>query len=297
MKKVPFHKYHALGNDYLVIDPRDGVGSLELSPENIQRICHRNYGIGSDGILFGPITHSTGTDASRKSPFLRIYNPDGSEAEKSGNGIRIFSRYLKDSGYVQGSFTLHTLGGEVKVEFLDSPDSSAHSSAHSMIRVDMGRVTFDSQEIPVTGPKREVIQEPLKVGDKTFLVTCVSIGNPHCVIPLDQISEKLAREIGPAVENHPGFPKRINMQLLKVLNRKNIQIEIWERGAGYTLASGSSSCAAASVAFKLGLIDPSVTVHMPGGTLQIDQTEAGHVYMTGPVTRVAQGELDPEMFL
>ncbi len=271
-----FFKYHALGNDYLVIDPNKSP--YQPNPENVKLICHRNFGIGSDGILWGPIRQEN-------QPFgLRIFNPDGSEAEKSGNGIRIFSRYLLDAGYVTADkpFHLHTLGGNVAVEFIKNSD---------LIKVDMGKAIFESDKIPVTGKPREVISENLSIGDKTYQITCVSMGNPHCVIPLNDISENLARNLGPLVENHKIFPNRINMQLLKIIDRHNIQIEIWERGAGYTLASGSSSCAAASAAYKLGLVEHNVTVHMPGGQIIIDIQPDGHVHMTGPVTPVAKGEL------
>ncbi len=264
------------------MNPQELGSEFQLTPFLIQRICHRNFGIGSDGILYGPILEKNAP------PRLRIFNPDGSEAEKSGNGIRIFSRFLKDKGYVNGNFELQTLGGKVQVEFLDD--------TAQMIRIDMGQVTFESEKIPVKGPHRDVIQESLEVLGKKYQVTCLSIGNPHCVIPLPEISESLAREIGPHIENHASFPNRINLQLLKVINRKTIQIEIWERGAGYTLASGSSSCAAASAAYRLGLVDPSITVRMPGGEIQIDQTPSGQVLMTGSVTRVGQGELDSEIF-
>lgn len=277
MQPITFTKYHALGNDYIVIDPAKNNNLPVPTSDQIKLICHRNFGVGSDGILWGP-----GNDKGLMT--LRIFNPDGSEAEKSGNGIRIFSRYLKEAGYVKETFNLKTLGGLVKVEFLDD----------ELIKVDMGKAEFQSDLIPVAGPSRLITNEALDVNGQTFKVTCVSMGNPHCVIPLTTISENLAREIGPFVETHKNFPNKINMQLLKVIDRKNIQIEIWERGAGYTLASGSSSCAAASAAYKLGLVDRQIDVHMPGGTIKIDIQEDGHVHMTGPVTRIAQGELDKD---
>ena len=274
-----FHKYHALGNDYLVIDPQKT--RIDLSPDAIRLICHRNFGIGSDGILFGPILEA---GVIR----LRIFNPDGSEAEKSGNGIRIFSRYLVEAGYVKsGRFELMTKGGPVGVEVLDE--------TASLIRVDMGAVTFQSDRIPVTGAVREVVDEPLELDGNMYRATCLSIGNPHCVIPVDNISPEFAKKLGPSVESHPMFPNRINMQLMKVLDRNSIQIEIWERGAGYTLASGSSSCAAASAAFRLGMTDRHVRVHMPGGAIEIDIREDGHVHMTGPVEGIAQGVFSHDM--
>ena len=275
---MDFHKYHALGNDYIVMDPKNS--EIKLTPENIRLICHRNFGVGSDGILYGPIM-----DGDRIG--LRIYNPDGSEAEKSGNGIRIFSRYLVEAGYVSTKkFLLHTEGGKVAVEFL--------SDSAGLIKVDMGGVTFQSDEIPASGPSREVVDEVLDLAEGSFKVTCLSIGNPHCVVPLDEISEKLARKIGPEIENHAMFPNRINVQLLEVIDRRNIKIEIWERGAGYTLASGSSSCAAASAAHRLDLVDAQVSVHMPGGTIEIEIDKDGRVHMTGPVSSVAKGNFSEE---
>ena len=276
---MDFHKYHALGNDYIVIDPNRN--EISLTEANIQRICHRNFGIGSDGILYGPLFD--GGEIS-----LKILNPDGSEAEKSGNGIRIFSKYLFDEAYVEGrKFRLQTLGGEVAVEILD--DQARR------IKVDMGTVTFVSDEIPVSGERREVVDETLKVGDEEFKVTCASVGNPHCVIPMPEISKEMALKLGPPVEIHPLFPNKINVQLLKVIDRRNIQIEIWERGAGYTLASGSSSCAAASAAHKLGHVDSELTVHSPGGQIEIEIKSDGHIFMTGGVTGVMSGQFKPDL--
>ncbi|WP_425807442.1 diaminopimelate epimerase [Desulfitobacterium sp. Sab5] len=277
---MDFSKYHALGNDYIVIDPNKT--KFNLTKENIQLVCHRNFGVGSDGILYGPIIEGNNIK-------LKILNPDGSEAEKSGNGIRIFSRYLLDQGYINTtSFTLDTLGGKVLVTLLDPKGK--------LIKVDMGTVTFSSDSVPVAGESREVVDEVFKLGNTSVRITCASIGNPHCVIPLDEVSEELAKEFGPLIENHPMFPNRINMQLLRVIDRNNIEIEIWERGAGYTLASGSSSCAAASAAYKLGLVDNKLKVHMPGGSIEIDIDLDGHVHMTGSVSSVANGKFSDELW-
>jgi diaminopimelate epimerase len=274
-----FAKYHALGNDYLVMDPAT-AGPLP-SPAQIRRICHRNFGIGSDGILWGPLA-AEGADAG-----LRIYNPDGSEAEKSGNGLRIFSRYLFDRGLVgTAPFKIQTPGGLVESTVLESG---------ALVRVDMGKVSFMSDRIPVTGEKREVVDESITVGGRTFKFTAATIGNPHCVITLPDISEGMAREFGPALEVHSIFPRRTNVQFMKVIDRANIRIEIWERGAGYTLASGSSSSASAAVAHRLGLVDRAVTVRMPGGKIEIEIGDDYAIRMTGPVTRVGDGELQAEM--
>jgi diaminopimelate epimerase len=245
-------------------------------------VCHRNFGVGSDGILWGPLP-------SKQSEFgLRIFNPDGSEAEKSGNGLRIFSRYLWDRGLVKNPvFTVETPGGHVQSEI---------KNQGQLITVAMGRVSFDSSKIPVTGASREVINEKLTIQGREFTFCAATIGNPHCVIPLSEVTPELAKQYGPDIEIHPNFPRRTNVQFLKVLDRANIQIEIWERGAGYTLASGSSSSASAAVAHRLGLVDRSVTVHMPGGKIGIEIAPDFSIMMTGSVNKVAEGSMHPELF-
>ncbi len=275
-----FAKYHALGNDYIVFDPKNWRSPL--TPTQIKTICHRNYGVGSDGILLGPLP-------SKKADFaLRIFNPDGSEAEKSGNGLRIFSRYLWDKKLVgKEDFTVETPGGIVRATVLERGQ---------IVRVEMGRVSFWSDEIPVAGPRREVINEQIHLRGERFNFCAATVGNPHCVLPLKRISAELAKQIGPQLETHARFPNRTNVQLMRVLDRKNIQIEIWERGAGYTLASGSSSSAAAAVAHKLGLCDKKISVHMPGGKIEIEIGDDFAIRMTGPVTKVADGIIVKEMF-
>ena len=275
-----FTKYHALGNDYIVINPKDLPAPL--TTEQVKIICHRNFGVGSDGILLGPLPSTTAKCA------LKIYNPDGSIAEKSGNGVRIFSRYLWDTKFVgNDEFALQTDGGIVRSTVFDGG---------KMARVEMGKVSFDSEAIPVAGAKREVLNEKITVGGREFTFCAATIGNPHCILPLPEISAKLAHEFGPLLEVHPNFPRKTNVQFLKVLDRANIQIEIWERGAGYTLASGSSSSASAAVAHKLGLVDRSVTVHCPGGLIMIEIGDDFAIRMTGGVTRVSEGVISSEIF-
>ena len=278
-----FHKYHALGNDYSVLDPRDfPPWAPAPTTEQIRVVCHRNFGVGSDGILWGPLP-------SRQSEFgLRIFNPDGSEAEKSGNGLRIFSRYLWDQKLVQNpNFTVETPGGHVQVAIKDGG---------KLITIAMGSVSFSSDKIPVVGVPREVINETIAVLGREFTFCAATIGNPHCVIPLPEISSELAHRYGPHLETHPNFPRKTNVQFLRVLDRANIQIEIWERGAGYTLASGSSSSASAAVAHRLGLVDRSVTVHMPGGQIGIEIGDGFAISMTGTVNKVAEGTMHSELF-
>jgi diaminopimelate epimerase len=272
---MKFSKYHALGNDYLVLDPIDAPELPET--DATIRICHRNFGLGSDGILYGPIP----TD--RADFGLRIINPDGSEAEKSGNGLRIFARYLYDCDKVDTEpFTVDTIGGIVTCKISEGAQS---------ITVDMGKVTFGRESSPSTAATQG---ESLSIHGTDYTVYIADIGNPHCVVPLNEISETLACKDGAAIEVHPSFPNRTNVQFLKVIDRNNIQIEIWERGAGYTLASGSSSSAAAAVAHHIGLCDETITVHMPGGKIGIEIGDAYQIRMTGPATRVACMHFDPE---
>lgn len=278
---MKFSKYHALGNDYLVLDPKDSP--LPIEGKDCVKVCHRNYGLGSDGILYGP-------EKSDKADFkLRIYNPDASEAEKSGNGLRIFSRYLFDTGRVAEDkpFTVETLGGIVECVV---------SQGGKFITVEMGKVSFDAAKIPVNGVEGEVVNKEFEIDGKTYKYCAATVGNPHCVLPLDEISPELAHKIGPAIENMTSlFPNRTNVQFLKVLDRNNIQIEIWERGAGYTLASGSSSSAAAAVSHKLGLTDSDIKVHTQGGIIYITIKPDFSITMSGPATRVGVYEMDGEV--
>lgn len=272
------NKYHGIGNDYFVYDPNTNKG--RLTKDVIKKLCDRNYGIGSDGILFGPVY----TDGKMG---VKIYNPDGSEAEKSGNGVRIFAKYLFDAGYIkENKFTLSTLGGEVEIEYLDEFGTET--------KVFMGTAEFDTDKIPVSGANREIIDQPVMFHEHFYNTTCVSVGNPHCVIMMEEVNKQKVTELGPYVENASCFPNRINMQLLKVLDRGNIQIEIYERGAGYTLASGTSSCAAAAAAYKMGLVENKVTVHMPGGKLTVEIGEKFRIYMTGTVEKIGKLTVDLE---
>jgi diaminopimelate epimerase len=186
-------------------------------------------------------------------------------------------------------FTVETPGGNVRSEILDDG---------RLITVAMGTVSFDSARVPVNlpGAAREAINEKVTVLDREFTFCAATIGNPHCVIPLPAVDSGLAHRYGPHLETHPLFPRKTNVQFLQVLDRKNIRIEIWERGAGYTLASGSSSSASAAVAHRLGLVDRDVTVHMPGGTIGIGIGDGYSIMMTGTVNKVAEGVMHPELF-
>jgi len=275
-----YAKYHALGNDYIVIHPEKIQD--KLSEDMIRLICHRNYGIGSDGILFGPL------DSQDCNFGLRIFNPDGSEAEKSGNGLRIFARSLWDEHLVGSQrFTVETLGGMVSCEV---------SADGKNVKVEMGEVSFDSTTIPVEGASREVLNEELEIDGHVLGFCAATVGNPHCIVLSEHPTSEEAHRYGPLIEVDRHFPNRTNVQFMKVIDRDKIQIEIWERGAGYTLASGSSSTAAAAVAHKLGLCDPDIMVHMPGGRLHIQFSNGFFATMTGPVSKICDGVITDEMF-
>lgn len=273
-----YFKYHALGNDYLVIDP--ARAPLAPTPAAIRLLCDRHRGVGADGVLYGPVR-----EGDRLA--VRIFNADGSEAEKSGNGLRIFARYLREAGYVDGpECCVTTVAGDARVRF-DAPDGRLST-------VDMGRLTFSSHEIPVAGPPRQVLQETIDVGGRTFEISAASLGNPHCVVFVDEPSRELVCAWGPLLERHPLFPRRVNVQFARVLDPTTLRIEIWERGSGYTLASGSSSCAAAGVAHRLGKCAREVVVRMPGGTVRVWIDQDWRVRLQGPVASVGWGRLTEE---
>jgi len=271
-----FAKYHALGNDYLVIP------IMNLDKAKIVRICDRHYGIGADGILLGPLE-------SKSCDFgLRIFNPDGSEAEKSGNGLRIFSRYLWDEEFVgQAPFTVETQGGAVTCQV---------ENEGMEVSVEMGKVSFNGDRPLVNGDARDVLREQIQIADREFEFCAATVGNPHCIVLCNDPTPELARRYGPLIENEVRFPNRTNVQFMQVIDRRNIRIEIWERGAGYTLSSGSSSTAAAAVAYRLGLCDADICVHMPGGKLDIHLSTEFFARMRGPVNRIYSGSIDLEMF-
>jgi diaminopimelate epimerase len=278
---IPFAKGHGLGNDYIVMEEKDL--KAPLSQKAIERICDRNWGVGSDGILL--------LVPSQRADFgLRIFNPDGSEAEKSGNGLRIFAKYLWERGGLQKSpMRIETKGGVV--------EAVCHLDAGRVdqVTVEMGRATFRAPEIPMHGPDREVVGVPLQVGDRFLTVTAVSVGNPHCVVFTDALDDDEVRQLGPKIETHASFPNRTNVQFARVGARDTVDILIWERGAGYTLASGSSSCGAASAAVRNGLCDHGrVKVRMPGGELTIDVRPDWSLRLDGPVEEVYQGTLSTE---
>jgi diaminopimelate epimerase len=279
---IPFVKGHGLGNDYLVMQEQDLPGPL--STDAVVKICDRNWGVGSDGILLR-------VPSARADFGLRIFNPDGSEAEKSGNGLRIFAKFLRDHGHAtRDVFTVDTPGGIVECQ-------CRVTNGHvTFVTVEMGHATFRPAEIPMVHGAAEAVGVPLALGDAgTVTATAVSVGNPHCVVFVDRLDDDETRRLGPRLEHHQAFPRRTNVQFARVLGRDAIEIRIWERGAGYTLASGSSSCGAASAAVRNGHCDHGrVSVRMPGGELIVHVRSDFTLKLEGPVEEVCQGTLTPE---
>lgn len=262
---IQFYKYHALGNDYIVIDPRDS--NTNIGPDLVRLLCERHTGIGADGVLFGPFIEAG------KIRF-RIFNSDGSEAERSGNGIRIFAKYLYDRKIAENSiFDLYTISGSSQVSIIDINKS--------IIKVCMGSYTAfcSTYEIHEFLISNEIVQ-----------VHYIDIGNPHCVVFMNNVDPEKIKKIGFRISNHQSFPKGANVQIVKVLDNNNLQIEIWERGSGYTLASGTSSVAVSCISKKLNLVSSKVTVKMPGGNLIVDFDDSDKVFLTGPVKFISKGE-------
>ena len=288
-----FAKYHALGNDYLVLERgawagadggADGgpAGAPPPPAALVRAVCDRHRGVGADGVLV------EGADPGGR-PAMRVFNPDGSEAETSGNGLRIFARWLWDRGGVGGeAFEVATQGGVKRCQVRDEGRA---------VFVEMGRASFDSAAIPVAGPQREVVDEAIEALGERLRFTAVTVGNPHCVVFVDAPTAERSERLGPALETHPAFPRRTNVQFVRVVDRGRIEVEIWERGAGRTLASGSSACAAAAAAVRRGLCDGAVTVAMPGGELAVGVSPAYDLTLLGPVRHVADGVLGRELLV
>lgn len=277
---ITMTKYQGLGNDYLILDPNKN--RVQLQGKKIAFLCQRGFGLGADGVLYGPVELNGKLG-------VHIFNADGSESPISGNGVRIFAKYLIDQGYVKESkFDIETMAGTIEVEVMNARATE--------FRVKMGKASFISEEIPVTGEKREIINETFTFNEKEYKATCLTVGNPHCIIFTDKVSKEAVKELGPYVENADEFPNRMNLQLCHLIDRGNLDIEIWERGSGYTKASGTGSCAAAAAAYKLGLVESRINVNQPGGMIQINIKEDGTIYMTGTVGFIADISIAQSFF-
>ena len=285
LERHQFVRSHGLANDYLVVDgARLG---FSLTEDRIRKICDRHTGVGSDGIL-EVVAAPAGFDAA-----VRIYNPDGSEAEKSGNGVRIFAKFCLDHGYVAADqpVKIHTLGGPVEARLV------ARERNRTVLRVSMGKVSFRCADLPMTGADQtgEWVQRKLTVGDRQFTATCLSVGNPHAVLLDAPFDEATARKYGPLVENHAQFPRRTNVQLVRVRDRSTVEALIWERGAGWTQSSGSSSCAVAAACVRAGLTDRAVQVVMPGGTLDVIVHDDWSLEQVGFAQEIARGTISADL--
>jgi diaminopimelate epimerase len=277
---VPVVKGHGLGNDYLVVREADLPGGV-LEPAAAIALCDRHRGVGADGVLLH-------VPSDRADAGVRIVNPDGREAEKSGNGLRIFAKYLWDHGHVRRPvFTVETAGGVVTCE------CRVAAGRVDVVTVEMGRATFAARAIPMLGVDGDAVGVALALPTgESLRVTAVSVGNPHCVVFVDEPSEARCRVLGPALERHAAFPRRTNVQLVSVLDRATLAMHVWERGAGYTLASGSSSCAAAAAAVRTGRADPgAIRIDMPGGALVVHVRDDWSLRLEGPVALTYGGTL------
>ena len=277
---IEFSKYQGLGNDFILIDNRHSVEPI-ITPERAVAMCDRHFGIGGDGVIF-VLPGTTDTDYS-----MRIYNSDGSEPEMCGNGIRCLAKFiaeLEGNGEVNKSYRIDTLAGVI-VPKLES---------NGEVTVDMGEPELTAAKIPTTlaGTEEKVVAQPLEVGDRSWSVTTVSMGNPHCITFVEDISAIALAEIGPLFEHHAVFPQRTNTEFIEVVSSDYIKMSVWERGAGITLACGTGACASVVAGVLNNKCDRSCTVELPGGCLQINWSATDNrVYMTGPATKVFHGSL------
>jgi len=281
LKEIQFSKMHGLGNDYIVIDEtEEEIIPEERKNEVCAELCRRGFSIGADGVIF--ICPSKSEDIK-----FRIFNSDGSEAEMCGNGIRCFAKYVYDKGIVKkDKLNVETLGG-MKVVDMNVENGEVTSS-----KVDMGLSTFKALEVPVISENKDFIDEKLIVNGKTIRMTALSVGNPHAVIFVDDLKKVPLNELGPAIETHEAFPQKTNVHFVKILNKKEIDIITWERGAGYTYACGTGATSCALAGFRLGKLDNDVLVHLPGGDLQIEVYEkygALGAFMEGDAVLVFHG--------
>jgi diaminopimelate epimerase len=271
---LTFTKYQGLGNDFILVDNRASNEPL-ITPEQAEKLCDRHFGIGADGVIFA-LPGQNGTDYS-----MRIYNSDGSEPEMCGNGIRCMARFIADleGDQAKTSYRIHTLAGLITPSMTDD----------GQVRVDMGHPRLISSEIPTTLPTEKVINQPIDVAGQRWNITCVSMGNPHCITFVEDVEAIDLEKIGPLFEHHPIFPARTNTEFLQVVRPDYIKMRVWERGAGITLACGTGACASLVAAVLNGKADRQATIELPGGPLQIEWAADDRIFMTGPATRVFTG--------
>jgi diaminopimelate epimerase len=275
---IEFTKYHGLGNDFILIDNRAANKPI-ITPEQAVKLCDRHFGIGADGVIFA-LPGQDGTDYT-----MRIYNSDGSEPEMCGNGIRCLAAFLADlegMSRTKDTYRIHTLAGVITPQL-----------TFDGIRVDMGVPRLLAGEIPTTiaPADSKVINQPLEVAGQTWDVTCVSMGNPHCITFVEDVAAIHLENIGPQFEHHSVFPQRTNTEFIQVVNRNYLKMRVWERGAGITLACGTGACASLVAGVLTLKCDRIATIELPGGPLEIEWSEADdRIYMTGPAERVFTGK-------
>ncbi len=276
---VEFSKYQGLGNDFILVDNRHLAEPI-ITPEQAIAMCDRHFGIGGDGVIFA-LPGKEGTDYT-----MRIYNSDGSEPEMCGNGIRCLAKFISDlegNGEVNKSYKIHTLAGVIVPRLENNGE----------VTVDMGEPELLATKIPTTlvGVEGKVIAQPLEVAAQNWLVTTVSMGNPHCITFVEDSKAIALEQIGPLFEHHEVFPQRINTEFIEVIKPDYIKMRVWERGAGITLACGTGACASVVAGVLNSKCDRACTVELPGGCLRIDWSAGDNrVYMTGPATEVFKGK-------
>jgi diaminopimelate epimerase len=279
--EIEFTKYHGLGNDFILIDNRSSSEPC-LTPDRAVELCDRHFGIGADGVIFA-LPGQNGNDYT-----MRIFNSDGSEPEMCGNGIRCLAKFLADLEAAElGSgvkYRIHTLAGVM----------TPRLEKNGRVTVDMGQPQLNASEIPTTllSPEQKVVNQPLEVAGQSWDVTCVSMGNPHCVTFVEDVASIPLETIGPKFEHHPVFPQRTNTEFIQVVKPDYLKMRVWERGAGATLACGTGACASLVAGVLTGKCDRRATVELPGGCLEIEWSQTdGRVYMSGPAERVFAGKI------
>jgi diaminopimelate epimerase len=277
-----FVKMHGCGNDYIYVDCfRQAIPN---DPPALSRaVSDRHFGVGSDGLIL--ICPSEKADAR-----MRMYNADGSEAEMCGNGIRCVAKFVYDHGLVRKSpLRIETGNGVLSL------DLEIASGSVQLVRVDMGEPILQAERIPTTLPGNPPQEALLEIADHSLRVTCVSMGNPHCITFVEAITDEQVLGLGPRIERHPAFPRRVNAEFVRVNRPDDVTVRVWERGSGETLACGTGACAVAVAGHLTGRTKRRITAHLPGGDLQLDWSEHdNHVYMTGPAVEVFRGEWPDE---
>lgn len=282
MNTLNFTKMQGIGNDFVVVDClRPGVPSEDELQAAAARLCDRRFGIGGDGVLL--VLPADNADFR-----MRMFNPDGTEAEMCGNGIRCFAKFVTDRGYSEGKSTITVVTG---AGILSLDIGATDPDGSTPVKVDMGKPVLERADIPMIGEPGNVVGQEVQVGDETLYITGVSMGNPHAVFFVETATDETINRLGPLVEKHPIFPRRTNVHEVEVISPSEIKMLTWERGAGRTLACGTGACGSAVASNLNGLTGRRVLVHLPGGDLNIEWADDDHVYMTGPAAEVFTGEI------